>query len=202
MSYRSSRPARRPPREGRGCLGTLVLFVVFLLLLAAAYGLLARPAISAYIGERAAEQLGGAPASGVEGQIVEQAGEALPGAVAALPPGEIVVTEQDANSFIAANPGSLGPLDQAQVRFTGGRANADVGAYGMSGVASAGLAAQNGQIVVVDAQIDGALGLVLSGQELANALAQRLNAELAAQGRSVSDVRVEEGRLIFITSGG
>lgn len=200
MSYRSSRAPRRRPNEGRGCLGTLVLLVVFLLLLVAAYGVLARPAISSYIGERAAEQLGARPA--VEGQIVEQAGQALPGAVAALPPGELVVSEQEANGFIAANPGALGPLERAQVRFSGGRAYADVSAYGMSGLASAGLVAQGGQIAVVDAQIDGPLGLALSGQELADALAQRLNAELAAQNRTVSEVRVEEGRLVLITSGG
>lgn len=199
MSYRSSRGPRRRPSEGRGCLGTLVLLVVFVLLLLAAYGVLARPAISSYIGERAAEQIGGGPAAGVEGQIVDQAGQAIPGAVAALPPGELVVSEQDANGFIAANPGALGPLERAQVRFSGGRAYADVSAYGVSGLASAGLAAQGGQVVVVDAQIDGPLGLALSGQELADALAGRLNAELAAQGRSVSEVRVEEGRLVLIT---
>lgn len=198
MSYRYSRTPSRRPREGRGCLGALAWFGVIVLMLLAGYGLLARPAISAYIGERAAERFG-APSGGPGGQIAEQAGAVLPGAVAALPPGELVLTEQDANAFVAASPAALAPLERVQLRFTGGRAIADVGAYGLSGVASAGFAAQDGRLIVVDPQLDGPLGLALSGSELAGALADRLNAELAAQGRSVSDVRVEEGRLVLVT---
>jgi len=197
MSYQYSRAPRRAPRQGPGCLGAVAWFGVILLALIAVYGLLARPALSSYLGQRAAEQLGGQ--SGLEGQIVDQAGQALPGAVAALPPGELVIDEQQANGLLAANPEALGPLDRAQVRFSGGRAFADVSAYGVAGVASTGLAAQDGRLVAVDAQLDGPLGLVLSGGELANALVGRLNAELASQGRAVSDVRVEEGRLVLVT---
>lgn len=200
MSYRYSRAPRRPRDSGRGCLGALAWFGVILLALIAFYGLLARPQISAYLGEQAATMLGGpAPATTTNPEIPPQAGSALSGAVAALPNGELVITEADVNGYIAANPQALAPIDSASLRFTGGQALVDLRAYGISGTASAGLDAQDGRIVVVNPQLDGPLGLALSGQEIAAAITNRLNAELASQGRRVESLRVEEGRLVLIT---
>lgn len=131
---------------------------------------------------------------------VEQAGAALPAAVAALPAGEIVVSEADVNGFLAARPEAIAPLDTVSLRFTPAGVVAQIGAYGLSSQASVGLAAEGGQLVVTGVTVDAPLSYVLSGPDLAAALAARLNAELAAQGRRVEDLRVEDGQMVIVTS--
>jgi hypothetical protein len=120
--------------------------------------------------------------------------------VAALPPGELVVTEEEVNGYIAANPEALAPLDSASLRFVQGQAVVAVSAYGMHSIATVSLAAQGGRLVVTQAAIDNPLGLLISGDDLARPLADRLNAELVAQGRTVEELRIEEGQLVLITS--
>jgi hypothetical protein len=195
-------------RRGRGgCAGALLAVVFVAALCVIVYAFALRPAISRQVGE----QIGGGPVptmmpqqpnppADIGAAVEEQADAALPGAVAALPPGELVVTDDELNGFIAANPEALAPLEQASVSFTGGQAVAEIGAYGLSSSAAVGLAAQDGRVVVTSAAIDGPLALVLSGDDLARSLADRLNAELAAQGRSVDEIRVEEGQIVLVTS--
>ncbi len=204
-AYRERRRGRR-----RGGLAGALLAVLFVAALCALiYALAIRPAVSRQV----AEQIGGGPVptlmpqgpapaaqSGLGAAVEEQAGAALPGAVAALPPGELVVSEEEVNGYIAANPQALAPLERASVSFTGGQAVAEIGAYGLSSTAAVGLAAQDGRVVVTSANISGPLAMVLSGDDLARSLADRLNAELSAQGRSVEELRVEEGQLVLVTN--
>jgi hypothetical protein len=186
-----------------GCIqgGLAVAFV--LALLALIYLLVGRPLLT----DAVADQIGGpVPTLMPGGQqpgvaataVVGQAGAVLPTAVAALPAGAIVVTDADVNAFLASRPEALAPLDSASVSFSGGKARATVSAYGVTSGASVGLAAQDGQIVVTDAVVDPPLSLVLSGPDLAAALAARLNAELVAQNRSVETLRIEEGQLVLV----
>jgi hypothetical protein len=195
-------------RRGRGgCAGALLAIVFVAALCAIVYAFALRPAISRQVGE----QIGGGPVptmmpqqpnppADIGAAVEEQADAALPGAVAALPPGELVVTDEEVNGFIAANPEALAPLEQASVSFTGGQAVVAVSAYGMHSIATVSLAAQDGRLVVTEAAIDNPLGLLISGDDLARPLADRVNAELAAQGRSVDEIRVEEGQLVLVTS--
>ncbi len=198
MSRRTSIRARRPPPEASGCGSLLIRLTAALIVLVALYILVARPQIGALIGRAIADRLAApvaAPAAtlpaGVEGM--------LPALVAALPPGEIALTAIDANALIDAQAGALGPVDALELRFTNGQASADVSAYGVDGTLSANVSAVNGQLVLHDAQIDGALGLLIAGPELADAVTDRFNAELVRQGRYVEALQIEEGRIVLVT---
>jgi hypothetical protein len=76
---------------------------------------------------------------------------------------------------------------------------ADVTAFGTQGVARSGIRTENGQIALVDPQIDGALGLILSVDELLNPLIEGLNAELSRQDRYVESVQIERGQVVVVT---
>jgi hypothetical protein len=211
--YAYSRPPRR--RERRGCLGGIAGLLLVLVLLGLIYVFALRPLISRAVADTIAGPTvpvptlmpAGTPPPGVAtspqqaaDQAVGQAGAMMPTAVAALPPGQVVVTDADLNDLLASRPEVIAPLDSARVRFTGGLARAQISAYGLNSGASIGLAAQDGKVVVTSAQLDAPLSYVISGDEIARALADRLNAELAAQGRRVDDLRIEEGQLVLVTS--
>lgn len=213
MGRYAYRPPPRRPREGRGCLPTLAALIAAAAVLVLVYAFAIRPMVSRRVADRIAGPAApvptlmatGAPAAppaaGQAGpQVVEQAGAVMPTAVAALPPGQVVVSDADINGMIAARPDAIAPLEGASVTFTGGLATARISAYGLSSSATLGLAAQDGRVVVTSAQLDAPLSYVISGPEVAAALADRLNAELAAQGRRVDELRIEEGRLVLVTS--
>jgi glucose/arabinose dehydrogenase len=195
-------------RRGRGgCAGALLAIVFVAALCALVYAFALRPAVSRAVGE----QISGGPAptmmpqqpnppADIGAAVEEQADAALPGAVAALPPGELVVTEEEVNGYIATQPEMIAPLDSASLRFVPGQAVIAISAYGMHSIATVSLAAQGGRLVVTDVAIDNPLGLMISGDDLARPLAERLNAELATQGRSVEELRIEEGQLVLVTS--
>jgi hypothetical protein len=181
-----------------GCLGSLIMFVA---LAAVLYAFLGRDQISRTLGEQVGQQLGRLAGAGAGADAEALAGQAdalLPSAVAALPSGEIVLSADQINALIAANPAALAPLDAAELRFANGQVEADISAYGMASTMRAGLTAQAGQVALVNPQIDGPLGVALSASELALAVEARINSELAAQARAVQDIRVEEGQIVAI----
>ncbi|MGB9632694.1 MAG: hypothetical protein ACPL8I_05170 [Chloroflexaceae bacterium] len=194
----SSRPPQ-PARDAgarRGCLRgcAALLFVAALLLLVYTFGL--RPMLSRAVADQIAP-LSAATAVAAGGGRLDGL---LPGAIAALPPGEVVLTEERANDFLAARPDAIAPLEAARLSFNDGRASATISAYGVSSAASVTLAADQGRLVVTSARLEPPLAYVLSADELACLLVERLNAELTAQGRRIDEVRIEQGRLILITS--
>lgn len=192
---------RRRERAQGGCMRAFFALVFVGCLAVLVYTFAIRPALTRAVADAIA---GPVPTLMPQGQagtaVAAQAGAVIPDAVAALPPGEIVVSEADVNGFLAARPDAIAPLDSATMRFTGGLAVAEIAAYGMSSTASVGLTAQDGKLLVTSTRIDGPLALVISGDELAQTLADRLNAELATQNRRIEAVRVEEGQIVLITS--
>lgn len=172
-----------------------LLFIAALLLLVYTFGL--RPMLSRAVADRIAPPPV-APAVTADG--AGRVDGLLPTAIAALPSGEVVLTEDRANDFLAARPDALAPLEAARLSFSDGRASATIRAYGVSSSASVALAADQGRLVVTSARLEPPLAYVLSADELARLLAERLNAELNAQGRRIDEVRIEEGRLILVTS--
>lgn len=192
---------RRERRRQPGCLAALFALLLLGGLAVLVYMLAGRPTLSRAVAD---EIVGGPvptlmPAGQAEAQVVEQAGAVLPTAVAALPSGALVVSDADINGFLASRPEAIAPLEQVSLQFTGGKARAQLTAYGVSSVATVGLAAEGGRVVVTDASVDAPLSYVLSGPELAATLAERLNAELAAQGRTVDELRIEEGQIVLVT---
>jgi hypothetical protein len=202
------RPVRRPERPRSGPNGCLVLLVVLVwvglgaLLL---YQYFLRPQVSQQIGQQISQQLGtrptllpGQPSPGPGTAVVDQASGALPTLVAALPEGEIRVSEADANAYLAEHAAELQPIEAATLRFVPGEVQADIRALGTTSTARTGLAIQAGRIVTVDSRIEGPLENLVDLPGLIGPLQQQLNDELAAQGRRVTDVRIEQGVLVFM----
>ena len=204
MSYRNER-RREPRRRSRnGCLALLVALVWIILLVVIGYRYWLRPQISQYVGRQIAEQVG-APVAGnatsPQQQIEQGAAQVLPTALAALPSGELRVTDAQANAYLAERAESLKPIESATVRFVPDEIQVDLRAAGFSSTARMGVAIQNGRIIAVDPQLDGPLGQVIALPDLTRALEQQLNDQLAAQGRRVSNVQVEQGALVVTIEG-
>jgi len=207
MSYRYER-TREPRRRSRnGCLALLVALVWIILLAVVGYRYWLRPQVSEYVGRRIAEQVGAAGAGQIanpaqpQQQIEQGAAQALPTAIAALPSGELRISEEQANAYLAERAESLKPIDSATVRFVPDEVQVDLEAAGLSSTARMGLAVQSGRIIAVEPRLDGPLGQFIALPDLARALEQQLNGQLASQGRRVTDARVEQGALVVTIEG-
>lgn len=184
-----------PPPRRRGCLfGCLTTLTIFVFL--ALGGLLG---VYFYLRPMLSEQAGNTLGGQLEQQIDRKLDEQLGGPNSEIPAGfqgVVQVTDTEINQYIQANPNEISPLDSATVRFTPGRLGATVGAYGMTGSASAGVQlTADGRIDVVDAQIDGALGFFLDAEQLAQTLETKLNSQLTANGQRITAIDVGEGVL-------
>ncbi|MCA0351679.1 MAG: hypothetical protein LCH85_06755 [Chloroflexi bacterium] len=184
-----------PPPRRRGCLfGCLTTLTVFVFL--ALGGLLG---VYFYLRPMLSEQAGNTLGGQLEQQIDRKLDEQLGGPNSEIPAGfqgVVQVTDTEINQYIQANPNEISPLDSATVRFTPGRLGATVGAYGMTGSASAGVqVTADGRIDVVDAQIDGALGFFLDAEQLAQTLETKLNSQLTTNGQRITAIEVGEGVL-------
>lgn len=199
------RLARRPERRGRGCLVSLVVLVWVILGALLFYQYYLRPRISQQIGEQISRQLivvpTGQPGQPADVNPVPGAGQSagiLPTLVASLPVGEIRITEAAANDYMAANIDRFKPIEAVKLHFVPGAIEADLVALGATSTARMGAQIQAGQIIATNPSIDGPLANLVDLQDLIGPLQQQLNDELSAQGRRVTDVRVEPGVLIFV----
>ena len=203
-------PARR---QRRGCLGGLSALLFIMGLLALGYTFVLKPMLSSAIVDQltgpAKTSVSAPPSSsqatpgavgGTQNTALDRAAALLPSAIAALPTGEVVVKADQLNALIAAHPTAIAPLERATLRFTKGSAVATVAASGLTGTATISLAAQDGRLVVTSASIAGPLAFLVSADTLTKTLTDRFNAELAAQGRRIDDLRIEEGQLVLVTS--
>src|SRR5579859_5943508 len=193
MTYR-----REPRRRSRmGCLAWLVALIWIILLLILAYRLLVRDQLSQIVGGQIGARFGAPTATLAASAASPVGGAALPTLVASLPNGDIHISESQANAYLAANAARIRPIDAATVHFVPGQIQATIQAAGTTSTATMGLAVQNGQIIVVNPQIDGLLGQVVSADQLASSLQNQLNAQLQAQGRRITDVHIAQGELII-----
>lgn len=190
MSYRYQ---RRPPRRGNGCLGWTVAMIWIAVVAVAAYLFWLRPQLSRMLGEQVVRQ--------VDAGTVDGATGALPTTIAALPRGEVSISEQEVNAYLAANTGAMAPIEQATVRFTSGGVEADLRALGLDGTARMGLAVQNGRVIAIAPHLDGPLGQVVAFDDLLQPIERQFNDQLAAQGRRITDLRIEPGTLVVIVEG-
>ncbi|MCS6841670.1 MAG: DUF2993 domain-containing protein [Roseiflexus sp.] len=184
------RPVRRQTRARRGvaCLGWITALIWVFVALVATYMFVLRPSFSRMVGEQAAQRLdvGGAP----------DGGGALPTLVAALPTGELRISEQEINTYLLAHTDLLAPIEQATVRLVSGGLEVDIRAFGLDGTARLGVALQNGRVIALDPRLDGPLGRLVSLDDLLAPIERQLNELLDAQGRRITDLRIEPGELI------
>jgi hypothetical protein len=200
MSYRRTnyRPERR--RSGVGCLAWLVAIVWILLLAVLAYRFFLRDQVSQFIGEQVSNRIERQSDSQAAQQLQTSVAAGLPTTIAALPSGEIRISEAQANDYIVTHSKSLGPIESATVHFVPNEVRADIRAVGTTSTASMGLAVQDGRIIAIDPKIDGLLGQVISANTLAKSFEEQINSQLAAQGRRVTNVRIEQGALVVTIS--
>lgn len=192
--YRTSRARRRG-----SCLNRLIAFGAMLVIGVGLYTLIVRPRLGEYAGDFVGQRVAGQANRDAQAHIEAQVDQGLPAVIAALPPGEVTVTEEQLNAYIASHPDTLGPIEAATLRFAPGQVQADVRALGVQNSVSTGLAVQDGRIILANARIDGPLGVALSATSLAQSLERQINNQLATQGRSVRDVRIEQGQMVVIT---
>lgn len=180
----------------------MVVLGVVVLLLVEGYMHMLRPGISEHFGQQISQGLGLLGPStdpalqGMVDQQLEQAQQTLPTALAALPPGEVVLTEQQANSYLAANREALQPVESLQVRFVPGEVQADLRIYGLQASVRANLLVQDGQVYLVNTQVDGLLGSLISLEELIDPVQRSLNDLLRQQNQAIVDGRIEQGQLV------
>lgn len=192
MSYRYERYRERPPRRGRSCLISLTVLVWVLVLgfLAARYYV--RPRLTEYVNRQVAESVNPQlPADANPGEALRESLEQVPIGIS-VPPGEIRVTEEQANSYLAAYRQRLSGIDGLEVLFVPGEVQAVISVSGISSTAHARPEVRDGQIVAVEQRLDPPLGLILSMDDLFSAFQSRINSELAAQGRTVKDITIEQ----------
>lgn len=197
-----SRYRPQPPRKKKsgGCLRWLVLLIWLVLMLVLGYQYFWRNQVSEQIGQQIVEKIAPTTSVGGDAQSPGQGGEVggvLPTVIAALPAGELRITEQEANEYLTAHAAELQPAERVQVRFVPGELQADVTALGLISTARTGLAIQDGRVVTVNARMDGPLSAFVDVKSLTQPLEQQLNAQLAAQGKRVTNVRIEQGAMVF-----
>lgn len=202
MDYRKGMNQRRAQRRrGVGCLLWAVAAVWILLALVLGYRYFVAPRVSQLLAEQINGELAGTPPPGGATQPAEPGSGAVSGAIAALSSGEVRLSEAEINTFIADHAESLRPLDSATVRLTNGEVQATVRVFGLSSTVTTGLAVQNGRIITVNPRIDGPLSSVVSLPDLTGALERQINDQFSAQGRRLSDIRIEEGEIIVKVEG-
>ena len=198
MSYRYERYRERPRSAARSWLIFLTVAVWALVLGCLALRFIVRPQLTDYVKRQVAQAIDPQiPAELDPNAALQQSLEQLPvGGV--VTPGELVVSEEQANIYIDDYRSRLQGIDDIRVRFTPGEVQADVTVQGFTGTARVQPVVQDGRIVASNARLDQPLGSFLSIDELLGALQDRLNSELNAQNRRITDIRVEQGQAIVI----
>jgi hypothetical protein len=123
-------------------------------------------------------------------------GRAIEEVVRELPSGEISVTEAQLNARIASRAGSLGPIEQLDVRFVAGQVRVTIRVLGQDNVGTAGLQPVGGRIAAVNPAMTGPLSLFVSVPDLVGPVEDELNAILDTAGRDVTAVRIDEGKIV------
>lgn len=196
--YYRRTPPQRPKRRGRGCLVTLVVLVWVVLLGILGWRFWVQPRLSAYISDQISQQVDQQTNQDqINSQIQQGLENSLPTIIAALPTGELVISEADANAFLAAQSAQMRPLDSIQVRFVPNEIQADLSAFGFTSTAYLSLALQNGRVIAINPRLDGMLGQFLSLSDLTNKLEPQFNNLIEQEGLRVSDLRLEQGRLVL-----
>jgi hypothetical protein len=193
MSYRYERYRERPRSRLRGWLVTLTIFVWLLVLGFVVLRFFVRPSITNYVNRQVVQSLNPqTPSDANPGDALRESLQQVPLGVT-VPSGEIRITEAQANGYLDAYRARMTGIDDLRVRFVPNEVQADITVRGITSTAHARPEVRNGQIVAAEQQLDPPLGLILSMDELFGAFQARINSEIAAQGRSVKTITIEQG---------
>ncbi len=205
---------RRRPRRARrrGCLPLLLVPLAMLTGCLLGYLLAVRVPLSRAVGERVSVQLGAttmpfgvAPPPAVQPQaervlppaVQQQAERVLPTVIAAVPDGVLVISEAQANAYLAANRSRFAPAESLSVQFVPDTIRVTVRVAGTDVQGSAGLRAEHGLPVLTNPRLAGLAGTLLAPDALLAPIQQLLHDELVQQGRRVAVARVEQGQIVL-----
>lgn len=196
MSYRYERYRERPRRQSRSCLVALTVFVWLLVLGWVAVRFWVRPAVTDFVNQQVAVAIDPQlPPDINPGQALQESLDQVPIPVQ-IPAGTLTVTEEQANTYLAGYRDHLAEIDDIRVEFVPGAVQAAVTVRGFRGVARTEPVVQNGQIVASNTSLSQPLGSFLSIDPLMQALLNRINGEVTAQGRTVTAVQIEQGAAV------
>jgi hypothetical protein len=107
--------------------------------------------------------------------------------------GPLVITEANANSFIAANTSD--PIQQMHMTITPAGLKIEFQTYGFTSTITAVPQAVNGQIVMTNVTVQGIAALIISPDELTTTLNAHLQDVSAALHKSIASVTLKEGEM-------
>ncbi len=193
---------RRRPRRARrrGCLPLLLVPLAMLTGCLLGYLLAMRIPLSRAVGERVSVQLGATTIPfGVAPppEVQQQAERILPTIIAAVPDGVLVISEAQANAYLAANRSRFAPAESLSVQFVPDTIRVTVRVAGTDVQGSTGLRAEHGLPVLTNPRLAGLAGTLLAPDALLAPIQQLLHDELVQQGRRVAVARVEQGQIVL-----
>jgi hypothetical protein len=157
-------PQRRKNRLMQVLLIVLAALLVLLLVLAGGWFFVLRP------------YMHGVAQNGVDGIFSSATNLINPLALAVIANGHtpIVITQTDANNFIAMNSSQSDPIQQVHLSITPAGLQLEFQTYGLTSTITGVPHVVNGQIVMTDVTVQGVASLIMSPDELTN----ELNADL------------------------
>ena len=193
MSYRYERYRERPRSQMRSCLVVLTVCVWLVVFAWLAVRFWVRPLVTDYVNQQVAVAIDPQlPADLAPGQALQESLEQVPIPVQ-IPAGTITVTEDQANSYLTGYRDQLAEIDDIRVRFVPGAVQAEVTVRGFRGTASTEPVVEGGRLVATNTSLSQPLGSFLSINPLMQALLDRINGEVTAQGRTITAVQIEQG---------
>lgn len=183
---RVAEPTRRTRRRRMPRILLILLLGLSALLLLLLVGALVREQlVKPFVADQVRSELDSGIQSAVQQSVTEQA---------TLPVDEpIVLTETDLNENLAGY--DLGPVDDLTIDLRPDGVDVNLAAYGLSGRYSAGLAVENGRLVLEDGSFSGPLSLVVPTSEVEQIASDALAAALHDAGYNIAALELGDGTL-------
>ena len=181
--------ATAPTGDGvvRGCLlTTLVVLLVGAGVAAAAWHWVVRP----YLEDAARDGL----REGITDRVA--AVDALP----VRPSGELVLTEEELNAHLRADPDAYAPVVDPRVEISADGLRLTFSLFGTENGFSGRPTVRDGRLVLLDGDLEGAAGRLLSAGDAAALVEEQLAALLARTGLRPTEVRLGEGAITIVTA--
>lgn len=165
----------------------VVLFTVIVVIALVAF--FSTSIIKPYVGKSVSNNLNDKLGSTIIG-VTPNAGAALAGQT-------LTISQDQINQKIAQNADSLGPLSDVHVKITDQAFVVDFSAYGASGQYTGQVVMQNGNPVLTNGHISGALGWVVPTNQVESAFNKQIAAAVDQAGVQVSSVALQPGQLVL-----
>jgi hypothetical protein len=173
----------------RSLLAWLAVVLLTVIAVLALIAFFSSSVIKPYVGRSVSQNL--------DGQLNLSIPQITPNAGASLAGKTLVITQQQINDRIAANADSLGPLSDVKVQITDQQFIVDFSAYGLSGRYQGQVVMRDGNPVVTNGHVTGALGLVVPTNQVESAFNKEIASAVTQAGVQVSSVSLQAGEMVL-----